>query len=109
VTEEKNFPGGSGELRTYKSGKSYRKLLPEERKIGINKPDDPRAVRFHGKWFLPLDVLPDRQRVLPETRPDELAYDHMSKPFGCRCDVCRRPGARRYQNRWRRHQGLQES
>jgi hypothetical protein len=51
--------------------------------------------------------FPDEsQRVMPETRPDELAYDHMDKPFGCRCEVCTRPQARLHQARWRRHHGL---
>lgn len=106
MSQEKNFPGGSGELRTYKGGKVYRKLLPEERKIGVNKPDDPRAVRYHGKWFLPLDVLPDHRRYMPETRPDSDAYDHMSSNLLCRCHVCCRPAAERWRRRWRRERGL---
>lgn len=111
MTGEKNFPGGRGELRTYKSGKTYRKKLPEERLIGINKPDDPRAVRFHGKWFLPLEVIPiTSNRVMPETRPDELAYDHIAtRKFGCSCDVCQRPQAERWRRKWRREQGLHTS
>lgn len=107
MTQEKNFSGGSGELRTYKSGKTYRKKLPEERLIGVNKPDDPRAVRFHGRWFLPLDVVDDAARAMPETRPDDLAYDHIrDRRTGCRCDVCLRPQAERYQRKWKREQGL---
>lgn len=86
--------------------KAYTPVPLEDRKIGVNRPDDPRAVRFHTRWFLPLDVLPDEERALPETRPDELAYDHMAKLTGCRCDVCSRPAARTHQARWRRHQGL---
>jgi hypothetical protein len=86
--------------------KAYTPVPLEDRKIGVNRPDHPEAVRFHTRWFLPLDVLPAVERVMPETRPDEDAYDHMSKLTGCRCDVCRRPQARRYQARWRRHQGL---
>jgi hypothetical protein len=41
---------------------------------------------------------------MPETRPDDLAYDHMEKRFGCRCEVCRRPQAPRWQAKWRRDQ-----
>lgn len=102
----REIPGGSGELRTYKAGKSYRRLAPEERKIGVNKPDDPRAVRFHGKWFLPLELLPDNRRRMPPTRPDTDAYDHMSTRLLCHCDVCIRPAAERWRRRWRREQGL---
>ncbi len=86
--------------------KAYTPVPPEERLIGVNRPDDPRAVRFHTRWFLPLEVLDEAERVLPETKPDSLAYDHMSKLVGCRCSVCLRPEARAHQARWRRHQGL---
>lgn len=106
MTEEKNFLGGSGELRTYKGGKSYRKLLPEERKIGVRRPDDPRAVRFHGNWFLPLDVLPDEKRRMPFTRPDSDAYEHMKVNLLCHCDVCCRPQAEKWRRKWRREHGL---
>lgn len=41
---------------------------------------------------------------MPETRPDDEAYDHMAKRFGCRCPVCRRPEAKKHQDRWRRDQ-----
>lgn len=86
--------------------KAYTPVPLAERKIGVNRPDHPEAVRFHTRWFLPLDVLPDEERALPETKPDSAAYDHMSKLTGCRCSVCRRPQARAHQARWRRHQGL---
>lgn len=83
--------------RVYVSGHRYKPKAPEERAYAINKPDDPRAVRFHGKWFLPLEVIPDEQRVWPETRPDTDAYEHS---LLCQCDVCCRPEAAR----WRRKQ-----
>lgn len=81
--------------RVYVTGQRYKPRSPEERKYGIKKPDDPRAVRFHGKWFLPLEVLPDDARTLPETRPDSDAYEHS---LLCQCRVCMRPEA----ERWRR-------
>lgn len=93
--------------RVYESWNSYKPKPVEDRLIGINRPDDLRAVRFHTRWFLPLDVLPNYQRVMPETRGDDEAYDHMSKPGLCRCHVCKRPGAERYRRRWRKDQGLQ--
>lgn len=104
----RNDPGDRWAPRTYKSsGRTYTPVPPEARKIGVNKPDDPRAVRFHGRWFLPLELIDDEQRVMPETRPDDQAYDHMTGVRGlCRCDVCRRPEAERYRRRWRREQGL---
>lgn len=84
--------------RVYATGQRYKPRTLEERKYGVNKPDDPRAVRFHGKWFLPLELLPDEQRgPVPETRPDTDAYEHS---LLCQCDVCCRPEA----VRWRRKQ-----
>jgi hypothetical protein len=55
--------------RVYANGHRYKPKTMAERKYGVNKPDDPRAVRFHTKWFLPLEVLPDAQREMPVTRP----------------------------------------
>ena len=90
--------------RVYADYHRYRPLSPEERTYAVRKPDDPRAVRFHGQWFLPLDVLDDDARTMPVTRPDTDAYDHM--PMPCRCDVCKRPEAGRWQRRWLRDNGL---
>ena len=64
------------------------------------------GVWHNGRFHRPPAVLPDDQRVMPDTLPDELAYDHMSKPYGCRCPVCLRPAAARYQRRWRIERGL---
>lgn len=55
--------------RIYADGHRYRPLSPEERTHAVRRPDDPRAVRFHGLWFLPLEVLPDDAREMPQTRP----------------------------------------
>lgn len=63
--------------RVYSNYHRYRPLAPEERKYGVNKPDDPRAVRWHGVWLLPLDVLPDQERVMPATRPYRDARRHL--------------------------------
>jgi hypothetical protein len=76
--------------RRYSNRTLYRPVPAEERAYGINRPDDPRAERFHGRWFIPLDLLPDARRVMPETRPDELTLEHRAH---CRCQVCRRPQA----------------
>ena len=90
--------------RIYKSGHRYK---PKGRRInGRNQPDDPRAVRYNAVWFLPLPLLEDEKRVMPETRSDEEAYDHMSTNLLCMCDVCKRPGAERFRARWRQHHGL---
>lgn len=88
--------------RVYADYHRYTPLKPEERKYGVNKPDDPRAVRFHGVWLLPLDLAPDTQRVMPETRPDEEAYDHCFRTLTCRCHVCLRPEAERWRAKWKR-------
>ena len=55
--------------RVYANRMKYKPVPPEERVNGVNKPDDPRAVRFHTRWFLPLDVLPDSKRIMPATYP----------------------------------------
>ena len=57
--------------RVYADGHRYKPLEPHERKYKVNKPEHPEAVRFHGKWFVPLELVPDEQRVLPPTQPDE--------------------------------------
>lgn len=92
--------------RVYAGGSRYRPKPESERLIGVNRPDDPRAVRFHGRWFLPLELLADVDRVYPETAPDEEAYEHMSQRLTCRCTVCLRPAAERWRRRWRRDHGL---
>jgi hypothetical protein len=93
--------------RVYKGGARYKPKPAEDRLIGVNKPDHPDAVRFHTRWFLPLDVLEDERREMPETRPDSLAYDHMNKRgMACTCEVCSRPEAGRWQRKWRRDHGL---
>lgn len=92
--------------RIYRGGARYRPIPVEERKIGVNKPADPRAQRFHGRWFLPLSVLADNERTMPLTRPDEDAFDHMSTNLLCNCQVCQRPEAERWRRKWRRVHGL---
>jgi hypothetical protein len=74
----------------YACGHGYKPVAEEDRKYGHNKPDDPRAVRFYGTWFLPLDLLPEEDRVMPQTRPDDATLDHRAL---CRCLVCQRPQA----------------
>lgn len=93
--------------RVYASYHRYKPLEGDERKYGVNKPDDPRAVRFYGKWFLPLDLVPDDERVMPETRSDEEAYYHGLKTQLCRCHVCLRPEAQVYRIRARDGYNLQ--
>lgn len=92
--------------RIYADGHRYKPKPPAERKNQSRRPDHQDAVRFHGQWFVPLDVLPDGERRMPETRPDTDAYDHASKPRSCRCAVCQRPEARRWKEKWMRDQGL---
>jgi hypothetical protein len=62
----KVLPDGT---RVYANYHRYTPVPEDERKYGVNKPDDPRAVRFHGVWLLPLELLPEDERVLPATRP----------------------------------------
>lgn len=94
--------------RVYERGYRYRPKPPEERTYAVRKPEDPRAVRFRGDWFLPLELVEEGARVMPATRPDSDAYDHMDRTANCRCEVCTRPGniAERWRNKWRRDHGL---
>lgn len=85
--------------RVYADGRRYTPRRPEERVYGVNKPDDPRAVRFHTRWFLPLPLLPEAQRTMPATRPDDQTLEHKGS---CRCEVCLRPQARALWSRARR-------
>lgn len=97
--EIRTLPDGT---RRYSKGQRYKPVAPEDRKKGVRKPDHPEAVRFHGQWFLPLQTLPDAARVMPETVPDELAYEHMERTFLCRCRACRRPEAEKWRSKYRR-------
>lgn len=88
--------------RVYENYVRYKPVGDEARKYRKHKPDDPRAVRWGNEWFLPLDLLVEDQRQLPETRPDTVAYSHMEKPRRCRCHVCKRPEAKVWKKKWRR-------
>jgi hypothetical protein len=89
--------------RVYADYHRYTPVAEADRKYAVRKPDDPRAVRFHGGWFLPLEVVSDGARTMPETRPDEETLEHRAR---CRCDVCRRPQATVL---WRRRAGATAS
>jgi hypothetical protein len=90
--------------RVYSNGVRRKPVPDSERKYGRRKPDDPRAVLWSSRWWLPLEVLPLDDRLMPETRPDTDAYDHAAKPRKCKCNVCRRPESKRWKNQWRREQ-----
>lgn len=79
-----------GTRRYANSGTRYKPVAPQDRVYASHRPDDPRAVRFHANWFLPLDLLPEEDRDMPETRPDDQTLLHKAS---CRCDVCIRPQA----------------
>lgn len=82
--------------RVYADYQRYKPVAPADRKYAVRKPDDPEAVRFGSTWYPPLPVLPEDQRVMPETRPDSLTLEHRAR---CTCEVCQRPGAAEL---WRR-------
>lgn len=90
--------------RVYSNGTKYKPMADEDRKNRRRKPDVEGAVLYQGNWLLPLELLPEDERELPETRADTEAYDHASKPRKCKCDVCKRPEARKWRNKWRREQ-----
>jgi hypothetical protein len=56
--------------RLYSNGYKYKPVSEEDRKYKVRKPDDPRAVRFRGDWFIPRDLLEETMRIMPLTRPD---------------------------------------
>jgi hypothetical protein len=85
--------------RVYTNGVRYKPVPASERVNGVNRPADPRAVRFHTRWFLPLNVLPDDERLMPLTRPDDATLRHRAS---CTCEVCQRPQARILWRRARR-------
>lgn len=94
--------------RVYKNYVRYKPVPLEQRKYRVLKPDDPGAVLWGSVWFLPLVVLPDEQRVMPETRPDTDAYDHMGRWRPCKCEPCLRPTALKWQKKWRKERGIPE-
>lgn len=87
--------------RVYSNRTKYTPVPAEQRKNFSRKPDDPRAVRWRGEWFLPLPLIPEEKRRLPETKPDTIAFDHAYK-VKCYCSVCRRPQARLWRLKYRR-------
>jgi hypothetical protein len=87
--------------RVYQDYHRYTPVAPEDRTYKVRRPEDPRAVRWGGVWLLPLDVLEDASRTMPETRPDTDAFDHAHKPRRCTCAPCRRPEAERWRQRAR--------
>lgn len=89
--QKKILPDGSVEY--YYPGNGRKRYTPvplEERKYRKLKPDDPRAVYYNGVWFLPLELLADGVRSMPETRPDEDCVWHA---LLCECHACHRPTA----------------
>lgn len=54
-------------------------------------------MRYRGDWYLPLLVLADEERVMPETWSDEEGYEHS---MWCDCRICVRPAV--YEKKWSR-------
>ena len=92
--------------RRYSNYTKYTPVPEDERKYTRRKPDDPAAVRWYGEWILPLRLLPWELRAIPNTRPDDDAYLHMSKGRKCRCEVCKRPQADKWRKKWWRERGV---
>lgn len=83
--------------RHYKgTGTTYKPVPDEERKYKRHKPDHPLAVRFNGDWLLPLPLVIDSLRTMPDTRPDVLFITHR---FLCQCRRCQVPGILRAKRR----------
>lgn len=53
--------------RRYYGGMKYTPVPDSERKYKRHKPDHPDAFRWGDRWYLPLEFLPDEDRVMPET------------------------------------------
>lgn len=93
--------------RVYANGVKYKPVSKEKRKHRVRKPEHPRAVRWHGLWLILPELLDERARVLPETRPDTDAYEHWLKGRGCKCEVCSRPESKKWKEKGAvaRHEG----
>jgi hypothetical protein len=85
--------------RVYACGHTYKPMADSERKNKRHKPDDPRAVRLGQRWYLPLDLLPDAERVLPETVED-LPLDQLSGKM--RKKILRQRRAKQWPTSYRR-------
>jgi hypothetical protein len=88
--------------RVYKNYVRYKPVPLEKRKYKVRKPPVEGAVMYQREWWLPLVLLPDAQRVVPATRPDTDAYEHMTKAKKCKCTVCKRPESELWKDKWRR-------
>ena len=88
----KVLPDGT---HVYADRHRYKPMADEDRVNKVRKPADPRALLFAGDWYLPLELVDEADRVMPDTRPDDQTLLHRAD---CKCDVCRRPGATR---QWR--------
>jgi hypothetical protein len=60
--------------RIYRNGMKYKPMDDADRTYRVRKPADPSAVRWRGVWFIPPTLLPETQRVMPETRPERNRY-----------------------------------
>ena len=94
--------------RVYSNYTRYTPVPAEQRKKSRRKPDDPRAIRWKGDWLLPLTLLEEDKRTLPETIPDTVAFDHAYRKY-CPCPACRRPTARAWRKKWRRQMRSESS
>lgn len=90
--------------RVYSNRTKYKPVALKDRKYKVRKIEG--AIFFRGEWFQPLDLTDPAERVMPETRPDSDAYDHIEKKLVCKCSICKRPAAERWRRKWRRDHGL---
>jgi len=75
--------------RVYSNGFRYKPVPLEQRKYRKFPP----GTQWHGgKPYGPLPLLPDDDRDMPATRPDEEAAQHT---LGCTCDFCKVPRVQR--------------
>ena len=88
--------------RRYSNYTKYVPVSRDQRKYAVRKPVVPGSLIYQGQWYLPLVLSPLDQREMPPTRPDTEAYDHMAKPRRCKCEVCKRPEAEVWKDKWRR-------
>jgi hypothetical protein len=91
--------------RVYASGMKYKPVPAAERRNAVRRPEDPRAVRWYNEWIILVEVLPDEDRVWPETVPDSEAYEHWLVRRWCRCEICTRPSAKKWKERADRERG----
>lgn len=84
--KEYGVEGVEVRVETLSSGKTaYRRYFPDGRRVDNVLRTQPSRAIVSG-----VQMIPEYDRTMPETRPDEVILDHK---WMCACNICTRPGA----------------